>query len=132
MAKSKISKELAETVESHPNVQEVHFAADGHHYFNVFKHGKENYGRIATVPTKDKDGKVIQVKAPILETRIVETLSREDICGGSAPDNSKKIGALKQRINDINKALETETKENKINKLNADLEKAKADLSELE
>ena len=78
---AKVSEDLANTVAANTHINEVHFTATGHHYFNVHAHGKEKYGRVFR-DTIIKDGKKQVVEAPDLNTKIVETLTREEIFGG--------------------------------------------------
>lgn len=63
--------ELKATVENAPNIFEIHFDADGVHYFNTWK---------AVGMGDEKFGKFVN-GVPILSSRIVETKTREEVLG---------------------------------------------------
>lgn len=76
-----ITPDLRATVESHPNIKEVHFTQVGHHYFNVHEYKGKKYGRIDTVNIlNEKTNKPVPVQSPMLNTLIVKTLTRKEIC----------------------------------------------------
>lgn len=87
--KSAVTRELHHTLETHPQIEEVHFTADGHHHFRVFTHGNGRYTRLEEVPEVTKSGistgKFVQVPIKDLSGKdderfaIVETVSREDV-----------------------------------------------------
>lgn len=78
--KNKISEDLKMTLLSNPRIDKVHFRADGHHYFEAYRHEKSLYGFISTNNVMIKGQKVEQ-KIPMFNTLVVETVSREDILG---------------------------------------------------
>lgn len=49
---AKVSSELKETVRGEESISEVHFSANGTHYFNVYGEGKTKYGRLGVEATK--------------------------------------------------------------------------------
>jgi D-hexose-6-phosphate mutarotase len=75
-----ISDDLIATLIAHPEITEVHINTQGKHVLHAYPHGKELYGMITSEDIM-KDSKKINVKAPILSSRIVETLTRKDILG---------------------------------------------------
>ena len=75
-----ISDDLIETVKMHPEITEVHINVGGKHVLHAYDHGKEKYGMIVSEEIM-KDGKKVVLKAPVLSSRIVETLTRKDILG---------------------------------------------------
>jgi hypothetical protein len=62
--------DLRSTVESHPNIFEVHFDAQGQHYFNAREHDNVKFGQFLN-------------GLPILSSRITETKTREEVLGKS-------------------------------------------------
>jgi hypothetical protein len=86
---AKISRELKETIETHPNIEQVHFDAEGNHYFQIydFKASKledpkltGKYGRIdEKMWQSNSDGTQKLIRIPDMLTRIVETIDREDV-----------------------------------------------------
>lgn len=93
-----ISKSLRETVESNPNISEVHFNADGGHHLNVYPHGGVLYGRITETTVMDtKTNKPKKLRAPLLKTRIVESVTREQVlaAGEDGEVKSKKVKKAK-------------------------------------
>ena len=76
-----ISPDLISTLELHPEIKEVHFRTDGKHVFHAYDHKGEKYGMITTEEIVGNDHKKSVVKTPILNTRIIETMSRAEILG---------------------------------------------------
>lgn len=62
--------DLKHTVETHSNILEVHFDTEGHHYFNVRYVDGVGYGQFLN-------------GFPIISSRIVETITREEVLGKS-------------------------------------------------
>jgi hypothetical protein len=62
------SKELKETVKELSNIKEVHFTASGEHFLNVFPMGSDKFG-------------IFINGFPILTSKIVSTVMREEILG---------------------------------------------------
>lgn len=107
MAKSakldrKISKSLQETVAENPHIDLIHFDANGNHHFNVHDHienvkGKnENNGKYARIHVTsfvdNKLGVLKKVSTPIMNTKIVETLTREDVLNAEAESDLNLLG----------------------------------------
>lgn len=89
----KVSKSLQETVAANPHIDFIHFDAEGNHHFNIHKFegaGKdsENNGHYARIHnTKLIDSKTNvqkEVRTPILNSKIVESVSREAILNAEA------------------------------------------------
>lgn len=86
-----ISEELKQTLVDNPEIKEVHFGANGHHYLNIHKSETVDkgayYGRIIKIKgtKKGDNGQLIDSysETPDLTTKIVQTLSREEILGTS-------------------------------------------------
>jgi hypothetical protein len=116
--KAKVSKALIETVAEHENIHQIHFDALNNHYFNVheFKHvpvntgdkekdGERNkklaaingnlYGRIAVKHVAGKEGQAIKISNPIENTRIVESVDREDLLAVS-PESDLSLTGLNE------------------------------------
>lgn len=114
--KNKISKSLQETVQEHEHIDQVHFDAKGNHYLNVHefkyepkktddketrKKGEEAnglYGRIHVKNVVNNDtGSSFQIKYPIVTTKIVESVDREDILKAEpVSDLSINFGSLSE------------------------------------
>lgn len=88
MTKNSISKDLQNTVIANDHIDAVHFTAAGHHYFNVHEHKGDKYGQIAETTILDKNSKQIKVKTPMLSTKIVESVLREEVCNCEAVEES--------------------------------------------
>jgi hypothetical protein len=114
--KNKVSKALQETVAEHTHIEQVHFDALGNHYFTAheFKHTPVKTGdkdkddavnkkgaalsgnlfaRIHIRHVVDKEGKATAISTPIESTRIVESVSREDI-ENATPESNLSIAGL--------------------------------------
>jgi len=92
----KISKELQDTVATHPNIDFVHFDVQGNHHFNVHEHKPTDkkdktsgglYARIHTRNLIDEDGRKFQNRTPIIATKIVESLTRKEILDAETTSN---------------------------------------------
>lgn len=119
----KISKDLQATVAANPHIEEVHFNANGDHYFNVHSHqeidekgkpkGKEEkYGRLSLQAVhvgNEGDRKIYKNKSiPVAETKIIKTMSREDILkakveGAEDADVKKENEELKKQLAEAQK-----------------------------
>lgn len=107
MADVKISKELQETVKAHPHIKEVHFTDNGHHFFNVHKIDSDKYGRtsVETVKVSTKDGLEVKTRnVPVEETKIVKSLSREEVLKAKVEGGDKADGAA-EKLKAENEAL---------------------------
>lgn len=83
--------DLKNTVETHPNLFEIHFDAEGNHYFNTWK---------ATGMGEERFGKFVN-GVPILTSRIVETKTREEVLGLKASFDSKdKADFVKDKVDE--------------------------------
>lgn len=118
----KISADLQKTVAANPHIEEVHFTANGEHFFNVHEHKEKGaktskkYGRMAldVVPSHMDGTRQIykQASVPMPEYEIVETLSREDVLNakvdGGKVDDAAKLKAeneeLKKKLAEAEKA----------------------------
>lgn len=96
MGISKITTSLRDTVAGKANIEKVYFTENGTHYLVVHPHGKELYGRIHR-ETVLKDGKKVVIVAPMLHTRIVETIDRAKLLKMDAVDNTKNKKVLNLR-----------------------------------
>ena len=72
--------ELKNTLLDNPEIKEVHFSKDGHH-FNVYEYQGQLYARINEIKTVDNNGREKVTRIPILTTRIIETAKRSEILG---------------------------------------------------
>lgn len=117
-----ISRSLQETVTEHYGINEVHFSKNGHHYFNVHKYeGKTSlekkddglYGRIRRQWVQDsKTGVEFEIITPIPETKIVETLTREQVLSATPTSDllltASALGSLSAKeMEVINKMRQT-------------------------
>jgi hypothetical protein len=99
-SKRRISKSLQNTVGENPHIDYVHFDTEGNHHFNV--HESENgelYARIEVKTKKDQNAREFKITTPILKSKIVESLSREQLLGMPAESDLTLIG-----INDLTPA----------------------------
>lgn len=84
MAKEiKISDALRDTVATHPNINEVHFTADGHHHFKdpVTIEGKR-YIRTDEVKSQIQTPQGLAAKMiikPVASTEVIKTLTRDEV-----------------------------------------------------
>lgn len=116
--KSTVTKELQETLEQNPHIEDVHFTADGHHHFRAFQHGKDMYTRLAEVPEKSKTGIYTgkHVLAPIKNIRnedheahkIVESVSREEVLSATPVAKEPVSGLVKQGLVETLAAMDPE------------------------
>ena len=105
---AQITHELKSTVAAMPHIEEVHFAKNGEHFFNVHKYvgekGDKNsgkfYGRLDWKPVhvgNEGERKIYKSKAtPIDELEIVESISREDILSAEAKQEPKAKDVVKE------------------------------------
>ncbi len=78
----KISKALLETVQSNIHINKVHFDALGRHWLNVFESkglSKGLYGHIGRKNVANKDGVINTIETPTENTKIVESIERDDL-----------------------------------------------------
>jgi hypothetical protein len=94
-----ITKALQETVNDEEHIKKIYFDFTGNHYFTVHKYVHEGndtegqkknglYGRIdvrtvASVQT----GREITIKTPIMKTRIVKQMTREEVLNAESVSN---------------------------------------------
>lgn len=86
--------ELRSTVESHPNIFEVHFDAQGNHYFNAREYNEVKFGQFLN-------------GLPILSSRITETKTRAEVLGKSRSFDNE------DRQNFVSEAVSTEKRKKK-------------------
>ncbi len=106
--KNNISKSLQETVSEHAHIKHVHFDAQGRHWLNVFEAKSKLhsglYGHIKQQNVVGKDGQTILVETPTSHTKIVETISREDVLNSEAQSdlalNLNSLSPEEQKIID--------------------------------
>lgn len=109
---AKILQSLYNTVESHKNIEEVHFTADGHHHFRAFQHGKDMYTRLEEVPEKTSQGVHTgkHILQPIADAsgkphpahKIVETLSREQVLKSTPVPDPEIVPAKNDALAQLN------------------------------
>jgi|GEM_PF-3460907 len=110
-----VSKDLQETVATHPNIKEIYYDASGNHYFMKYpyvsddKTKKELNGDYAVILEQHvqsrKDGKIYLLRSPVRNTKIVKTISREDILKAKATTLSLSgtSGLTPEEIEAVNK-----------------------------
>lgn len=107
---AKVSRSLQETVAENPHIDQVHFDGDGNHYFNVHEHDgadfvgtdgkkvksevKGLYARIQINNVVDNNGRKYDFRIPIVKTKIVESVDREDILAADAVSDMELSQAL--------------------------------------
>lgn len=106
--KSKVTKELQETLELKPNIEHVHFTADGHHHFRSFENGKSLYTRLREVRAKSPKGVDLNKfeHVPILDLKgnidarflITETVHRDEVLAATPINRPTGIGPSKADI----------------------------------
>lgn len=100
-----VSEELKETLRKFPHIKEVHFTANGDHFFNIHElkeKGKESqgfYGWLKYEPIMagyengdEKNGRILYKRVHVANPamKIVESLTREQILSNN--NNSKGPG----------------------------------------
>lgn len=109
---AKVYKSLQELVETHKNIQEVHFTADGKHHLRAFQHKGNLYTRLDEVPEKTAagihTGKSILVPIAGMDGkdhpdyRITETMTREDILNATpVPDEDPNVLAIRSAMDTL-------------------------------
>ena len=117
-------KELQNTLNLCHHIQEVHFTANGDHYFHAHEFTQKGekkptlYGRLKSEPVLKKvQGtreiyKIEPVHTP--EAEIIETVSREEILAMEIKDNenlTKKDQKIVDKLQSENEALRAKLKE---------------------
>jgi hypothetical protein len=110
-ARFPITESLHSTVEHNPHIEEIHFTADGHHHFRVFKSGDMRYSRLKEVAETTKGGIATGkfVEAPIKNHKgedhtshlIVDTVSRADLLKETPVPDKKESVIKKADILDV-------------------------------
>jgi hypothetical protein len=130
----KRQQELCETLETHPNIEDIHFNKEGEHFFNVYEHSGKQFGQITVEKIRNKEKNVTTtVRTPILKTLIVESASRDELLGGGAKtDNSKAIKVLTDKVNKLQAQLGKTKDVAKVAELENEIEGLKNEIHELE
>lgn len=131
---AKRKQELCETLETHPNIEEVHFTKEGEHYFNVYEHSGKKFGHIIVNKVRDtKKNVTVTTKVPNLKTIISETSSRDEIMGaGSGDGGEKELKGLKSDLAKLEKSLDKEKDEFKRVEIEGQISDIKAKIAEIE
>lgn len=95
-----ISQGLQNTVDQNSHIDYVHFDAEGNHHFNVHEHDDGDlYARIHQQTVKDKNSREFNIATPIIKSKIVESLTREQVLSMQATSDLAVIG-----VNDLTPA----------------------------